>query len=119
MYIIRCYSSKSRNENRYIIKKLCKKLCLKCLRLRLRELCFHKIITCHFYNIPYKKYLLCLFDLIPYLYGVQKTRYSNNIYAVDILMIGIFKIENRNFTSLNIFKKEFLNFLPPAANGVF
>ena len=34
-------------------------------------------------------------------------------------MIGIFKIENRNFTSLNIFKKEFLNFLPPAANGVF
>ena len=84
MYIIRCYSSKSRNENRYIIKKLCKKLCLKCLRLRLRELCFHKIITCHFYNIPYKKYLLCLFDLIPYLYGVQKTRYSNNIYAVDI-----------------------------------
>ena len=84
IYIIRCYSSKSRNENRYIIKKLCKKLCLKCLRLRLRELCFHKIITCHFYNIPYKKYLLCLFDLIPYLYGVQKTRYSNNIYAVDI-----------------------------------
>ena len=101
-------------------EKLYQELRLESLKLRgwFRKLC-------HFYKILYEKPPSYLFDLIPDLNRVHKTRYSNSISAIhvrhDYFKNSFFPStssewnkldwEIRNPGSLSIFKKKLLNFI--------